>query len=480
MNSLTDINDDYQSPLSGRYASTQMRHLFSKRKKAFLWRELWIALAQSQHELGLPVSQDQIKELVQNKEEIDFDAVAVYEKKFRHDVMAHVHHYGDICPTAKGIIHLGATSCFVGDNADLLILREGLSLLIPKLASVISSLGSFAQKWADLPTLGFTHYQPAQPTTVGKRACLWAGDLLVDLQRLISLRDGLRFRGVKGTTGTQASFLALFDGDHDKVERLDALLSSRFGFASSLRVCGQTYSRKTDGDILFALASLAGSVHKCATDIRLLSNLKELEEPFAKNQIGSSAMAYKRNPMRSERACALARHLINQSLNGVHTHAVQWLERSLDDSANRRLSLSEGFLTADALLRIMGNVCSDLVVYPAVITARLESELPFMATENIIMAMVQEGADRQEVHEKIRVHSWAAARVVKEQGKSNDLLNRIREDEFFTPIHDMLGEMLDPSRFVGRAQQQVASFLTHELWPAVESYKEEVDNSLHV
>lgn len=480
MTNLADINDDYQSPLSGRYASTQMRHLFSNRKKSLLWRELWIALAESQHTLGLPITRAQIDDLQESKERIDFDAVSTYEKKFRHDVMAHVHHYGDVCPSARGIIHLGATSCFVGDNADLIILREGLSLLIPKLAHLISSLGHFAQKWADLPTLGFTHYQPAQPTTVGKRACLWAGDFLVDLKRLVELRDGLRFRGVKGTTGTQASFLALFDGDHAKVETLDAMLSDHFGFASSLRVCGQTYSRKTDSDILFALASLAGSVHKCATDIRLLSNLKELEEPFAKNQIGSSAMAYKRNPMRSERACALARHLMNQSLNGVHTHSVQWMERSLDDSANRRLSLSEGFLTADALLRIMGNVCSDLVVYPAVITARLEGELPFMATENIIMAMVQKGADRQEVHEGIRVHSWEAARVVKEQGKANDLLERIRADAFFAPIHDMLESMLEPHRFIGRSPEQVASFLKHELWPAVEQYQEEVDTALHV
>jgi adenylosuccinate lyase len=385
-----------------------------------------------------------------------------------------------LCPSARGIIHLGATSCFVGDNADLIILREGLSQLIPKIAYVISALGTFAERWADLPTLGFTHYQPAQPTTVGKRACLWAADFIEDLKRIRSLRDDLRFRGVKGTTGTQASFLALFDGDHKKVEDLDHMLTEHFSFSSALRVCGQTYSRKTDADILFALASLAGSVHKCATDIRLLANLKELEEPFGSQQIGSSAMAYKRNPMRSERACSLARHLINQSMNGVHTHAVQWLERSLDDSANRRLSLSEAFLTADAILRIMGNVCEGLVVYPAVIQSRLNAELPFMATENIIMAMVQRGGDRQEIHEQIRVHSVAAAREVKEKGKANDMIVRIKKDRFFAPIYDVLESLLDAQSFVGRAPEQVHSFLQHELRPEVASYSDSIETDLHV
>jgi adenylosuccinate lyase len=345
---------------------------------------------------------------------------------------------------------------------------------------VISALGVFAEKWADLPTLGFTHYQPAQPTTVGKRACLWAADFLEDLKRIRALRDGLRFRGVKGTTGTQASFLSLFDGDHEKVEELDRMLTEHFSFSSALRVCGQTYSRKTDADILFALAGLAGTVHKCATDIRLLANLKELEEPFGAKQIGSSAMAYKRNPMRSERACSLARHLINQSLNGVHTHAVQWLERSLDDSANRRLSLSEGFLTADAILRIMGNVCEGLVVYPAVIQARLNAELPFMATENIIMAMVQRGGDRQEIHEQIRIHSVAAAREVKEKGKANDMILRIQEDGFFAPIHDVLDTLLEAKSFVGRAPEQVHAFLKHELKPEIASYERTTDTDLHV
>ena len=480
MSSHSDFLNDYQSPLSGRYASKEMRHLFSDRKKGILWRELWIALAKAQQFLGLSISSEQIASMEKMKESIDFDRVAHYESEFRHDVMAHVHHFGDLCPEARGIIHLGATSCFVGDNADLIILKEGLSLLIPKLAYVISALGTFSEKWAEEPTLGFTHYQPAQPTTVGKRACLWAADLLVDLDRLIYLRDHLRFRGVKGTTGTQASFLALFDGNHDKVVELDALLTTHFGFSSALRVCGQTYSRKTDSDILFALSSLAGSIHKCATDIRLLANLKEIEEPFEQNQIGSSAMAYKRNPMRCERACSLARHLMNQASNGVHTHAVQWMERSLDDSAIRRLSLSEGFLAADALLRIMGNVCSGLVVYPAVIASRLQSELPFMATENIIMAMVQQGFDRQEVHEAIRVHSIAAADQVKRFGRSNDMLERIRKDTFFGPIHSMLDNILEPKSFVGRAPQQVFSFLQEELWPAVSPFDTAVDTTLSV
>ena len=465
---------EYQNPLSSRYASKQMRFVFSPKNKFVLWRDLWIALAKSQQALGLQITDQQIAELEEHRETIDFNAVADYEKQFRHDVMAHIHHYGDLCSAARPIIHLGATSCYVGDNADILILRQGLDVLLPKLAGVIQGLAAFALKWHDLPTLGFTHYQPAQLTTVGKRACLWLSDLVTDLHNLERLRDGLRFRGVKGTTGTQASFLALFDGDHDKVETLDQMVTERMGFASGLIICGQTYSRKVDTDVLSGLASFAGSIHKMATDLRLLANLKEIEEPFGKKQIGSSAMAYKRNPMRSERACALSRFLMNQAQHAVHTHAVQWMERSLDDSAIRRLSLSESFLAADAILGIMRNVAEGLVVYPKVIERRIQSELPFMATENIIMAMVQCGADRQEVHEQIRLHSLAAADQVKNHGKDNDLSSRIAADTFFAPIGNQLEALLEPSSFVGRAPQQVKKFITQEVNPSIEKWKSQL------
>ncbi|MEC7986676.1 MAG: adenylosuccinate lyase [Myxococcota bacterium] len=471
------MKDDYQNPLGTRYASKEMRFVFSAQNKFVTWRDLWIALAQIQRELGLPIQEEQIQELKKQRDVIDYQAVAVYEKKFRHDVMAHVHHYGDLCPRARGILHLGATSCFVGDNTDILVLRQALDLLLPKLAAVIQSLARFAKRWAALPTLGFTHYQPAQLTTVGKRACLWLSDLIVDLRTLTRLRNDLRFRGVKGTTGTQASFLSLFDGDEEKVLKLDQRLAAKMGFPSSLIICGQTYSRKTDTDILFALSSMGGTIHKWATDMRLLANLKELEEPFAKNQIGSSAMAYKRNPMRSERACALSRHLMNQSLNAVHTHAVQWLERSLDDSANRRLSLSESFLAADAVLSIMHNVAEGIVVYPAVIRSRIASELPFMATENIIMAMVRAGGDRQEVHEQIRQHSIEAAAQVKQHGRANDLLERIQGDPLFAPIHSEIDRLLEPTSFVGRAPQQVTQFLEEEVATALLPWKDKLPSS---
>ena len=398
----------YEHPLASRYASQEMQDIFSPRFKFTTWRNCGLPLAEGEQALGLAISDEQINELKANKETFDFDATKAYEKQFRHDVMAHVHHYGDLCPKARPIIHLGATSCYVGDNTDLIQLRTALDVTITRLANLIAALADFAEAQQDLPTLGFTHYQPAQLTTVGKRACLWLADLMVDL-RLTRARDELRFRGVKGTTGTQASFLALFDGDHDKVEALDASVSKAMGFRDRLIICGQTYSRKTDFDVLNALASLGSSIHKMATDLRLLANLKEIEEPFAKDQIGSSAMAYKRNPMRSERSCSLARFLMNLAANAGQTHATQWMERSLDDSANRRLSLSEAFLSADAICSIMHNVCSGLVVYPAVIARRIASELPFMATENIIMAMVKSGGDRQTVHEAIRVHSLAAA-----------------------------------------------------------------------
>ena len=444
-----------------------MCFVFSPANKFGTWRKLWIALARAQQELGLEISDEQIAELEANADQIDFEAAATYEKRFRHDVMAHVHHYGDLCPQARPIIHLGATSCYVGDNTELIQLAQGLDILIPKLGALIETLSQFAETQASLPTLGFTHYQPAQLTTVGKRACLWLSDLLADLRNLQRTRSDLRFRGVKGTTGTQASFLSLFDGDHDKVEALDQAVTARMGFESALIICGQTYSRKTDYDVLNALASLGASAHKLATDIRLLANLKELEEPFGKNQIGSSAMAYKRNPMRSERVCSLARYVMNQAANAGQTAAVQWMERSLDDSANRRMCLSEAFMGADAIIDILRNITNGLVVYPAVIRRRIDSELPFMATENIIMAMVRRGGDRQEIHEAIRVHSHDAARVVKEEGGDNDLLERIRNDSFFKPIHDDLAALLDPSTFVGRAPEQVHQFLDSEVRPAL-------------
>ena len=464
-------DDRYSSPLAKRYASPEMSYIFSPRYKFTTWRRLWIALAEAQARLGLAVSRTQIDEMKAHVDELDLAAAAEYEKQFRHDVMAHVHHFGDLCPQAKPIIHLGATSCFVGDNTELIQLRDGLDLLRPKLAAVIEALGRFAERYAALPTLGFTHYQPAQLTTVGKRACLWLSDLLTDLRQLERAQGDLRFRGVKGTTGTQASFLALFDGDHDRVEALDEAVSGAMGFDRRLIVCGQTYSRKVDFDVLSVLASLGVSAHKMATDIRLLANLKELEEPFGKNQIGSSAMAYKRNPMRSERVCSLARFLMNLPVNAAQTASVQWMERTLDDSANRRLVLAEAFLTADSVLSILHNIVDGLVVYEAVIARRIASELPFMATENIIMAMVQRGADRQEVHEVIRVHSQEAALQVKKRGLDNDLIDRIRADKFFTPVHDDLDALLDPSTFTGRSEQQVSAFIDAELRPAIAPYE---------
>ena len=464
-------NEQYSNPLVSRYASKEMSWIFSSQNKFLTWRRCWIALAKAQQELGLPITDAQITEMTQNIDVLDLEKTAEYERQFRHDVMAHVHHFGDVCPVSKGVIHLGATSCFVGDNTDLIQLKEALGLLLPKLASIVQALSNFAQTYSDLPTLGFTHYQPAQLTTVGKRATLWIADLLMDIQTLERCRDDLRFRGVKGTTGTQASFLQLFNGDANKVARLDARVTELMGFNKQIIVCGQTYSRKVDATILNALAGLGATIHKWATDLRLLANLKEIEEPFGKSQIGSSAMAYKRNPMRSERACSLARFLMNQAGNALQTHAVQWMERSLDDSANRRLSLGQSFLAADAIVDIMHNVASGMVVYPNVIKARIDSELPFMATENIIMAMVSMGGDRQEVHEQIRIHSLAAASEVKEWGRVNDLIDRIRNDDFFAPIHPSLENLLDPSTFIGLADKQTEQFLEEEVMPIVSRYE---------
>lgn len=477
---MSSEHAQWKSPLTGRYASPEMVALFSDDHKFRTWRRLWLALAQAEAELGLPITAEQIEELRAHLDDIDYQAAARYERELRHDVMAHVHALGDVAPLARPIVHLGATSCFVGDNTDLLVLRDAVDLLVPKLAGVIRQIADFAARYSDLPTLGFTHYQPAQLTTVGKRACLWIQELLFDLASLRRLRAEIRFRGVKGTTGTQASFLTLFDGDHDKVEALDRKVAAAFGFTRTYAVTGQTYPRKVDHEHVMVLGSFGATAHKIATDLRLLANLKEVEEPFGAKQIGSSAMAYKRNPMRSERICALSRHLITLPANTANTAAVQWFERTLDDSANRRLTLGEAFLTADAVLEALLDVTAGLVVYDKVIARRVASELPFMATENLIMAMVKTGADRQEVHEAIRVHSLAAAAQVKERGLDNDLVDRVRADPYFAPIHNEIDTLLDPGTFVGRAPQQVRTFLAVEVEPALQGIEVAVPRGLRV
>lgn len=462
-----DAHSRYQSPLVARYASDAMAHKFSDEVKFRTWRRLWLALARAERELGLDISEAAIADLEAHLTDIDYVAAAAYEKKLRHDVMAHVHALGDVATIARPIVHLGATSCFVGDNTDLIVMRDGLDILITKVAGVISQLADFATKHASLPTLGFTHFQPAQLTTVGKRATLWISDLVMDLDNLTRLRDTLKFRGTKGTTGTQASYLALFDGDHEKVRALDVMVAKEMGFSERYLVTGQTYSRKVDHEVVSAIGSLGATAHKMATDLRLLANLKEIEEPFGKNQIGSSAMAYKRNPMRSERICALARHLITLTMDTAQTASVQWMERTLDDSANRRIAVAESFLCADGMLETMLSVTGGLVVYPAVIARRVSSELPFMATENILMAFVRRGGDRQEAHEVIRTLSMEAARMVKEEGKDNDLIDRIRAEQFFGRVHADLDEILDPTTFVGRAPEQVAEFIEALVVPAL-------------
>lgn len=462
----------YDNPLLTRYASREMMELWSPQKKFSTWRRLWVALAEAEAELGLPVTRQQIDELRAHTDDIDFAAADRYEKKFRHDVMAHVHAYGDVCPNARPIIHLGATSCYVTDNTDLLLLREGLEMVRSRVVAVIDRLAAFAAKHRDLPCLAFTHFQPAQPTTVGKRACLWAYDFVLDLQeieyRLSQLNKGL---GSKGTTGTQASFLGLFHGDHAKARQLDELVCKKIGFDGSLAVSGQTYTRKIDFQVLAVLSGIAQSAHKMATDIRLLAHRKEVEEPFEKEQIGSSAMAYKRNPMRSERICSLARFVMSLTENAAQTIAVQWLERTLDDSANRRLSLPQSFLATDAVLILCQNVTSGLVVYPKVIAAHLGAELPFMATENILMAAVAAGGDRQELHERIRQHSHAAAKVVKEEGGHNDLIERLAADPAFAKVD--LTSLMNPSQFVGRAPEQVDEFLAEVIAPIRAKYGNE-------
>ncbi|EDK45028.1 adenylosuccinase ade13 [Lodderomyces elongisporus] len=466
--------DKYQTPLSSRYASEEMSQIFSLRNRFSTWRKLWLNLAKAEKEVGLSVITDEaIEEMSKHLEITDQEIkdAAVEEAKVRHDVMAHVHTFGETCPKAAGIIHLGATSCFVTDNADLIFLRDAYDVLIPKLVNVIDRLSQFALTYKDLPVLGWTHFQPAQLTTVGKRATLWLQELLWDLRNMVRARNDIGLRGVKGTTGTQASFLALFHGDHDKVEALDKRVTELLGFDIVYPCTGQTYSRKIDIDVLAPLASFGATAHKFATDIRLLANLKEIEEPFEKSQIGSSAMAYKRNPMRCERVCSLARHLGGLFNDAVQTASVQWFERTLDDSAIRRISLPSAFLTCDILLSTMLNITSGLVVYPKVIERRINAELPFMATENVIMAMVEKGGSRQDCHEEIRVLSHQASAVVKQEGGDNDLIERIKKTEYFKPIWDQLDELLDPKTFVGRAPQQTEKFVKNDVAEALKPFQ---------
>ncbi len=464
------MSDDsvYSNPLISRYASRQMATLWGAQRKFSTWRRLWVALAEAEAELGLSISKAQIAELTAHTDDIDFTKAADYERKLRHDVMAHVHTYGDAAPSARAIIHLGATSCYVTDNTDLILMREALELVRDRLVGVIAQLSEFAKQNRDLACLGYTHLQPAQPTTVGKRATLWIYDLVQDLEELEHRIASLKARGVKGTTGTQASFLELFHGDHAKVRKLDELVSKKLGFDSSYAVTGQTYSRKVDVQVVDVLAGIAGSAHKAATDLRILQSRKEIEEPFEKHQIGSSAMAYKRNPMRSERICGLARFVISLQSSAAGTLATQWLERTLDDSANRRLVLPQAFLAVDALLLLYENVANGLVVYPQVIARHLAEELPFMATEAILMAAVESGGDRQDLHERIRQHSQSAAAEVKQRGLANDLMDRLAGDDAFKSVD--LTEMVDPARFVGRAPEQVDEFLTEVVAPILQRY----------
>ena len=458
-----------------------MSQLWSPQTKHSTWRKLWVVLAEAERELGLDISQTQVDELKAKIDDIDFESAARHEKRLRHDVMAHVHAYGDVCPAAKPIIHLGATSCYVTDNTDLILMRRGLELLRAKLVATIDQLAKFAVEYRDLPCLGFTHLQPAQPVTVGKRATLWCYDLVLDLEEISHRIASLKLRGVKGTTGTQATFLALFDGNHAKVEDLDRLVCHKLGFEASYAVTGQTYSRKVDSQVIDVLGGLAQSAHKAGSDLRILQSRKEIEEPFEKHQIGSSAMAYKRNPMRSERMCGLARFVMSLTSSAAQTTATQWMERTLDDSANRRLTIPQAFLAIDAILILYRNVVDGLVVYPKVIAKHLDEELPFMATEEILMAGVRAGGDRQELHERIRVHSIEAGKQVKEHGLSNDLIDRLKSEPSFANV-DLTGA-LDPRRFVGRAPEQVDSFVANVVEPIRRQYAADLNRKaeeLHV
>ena len=461
------MHDTYETPLNSRYASREMQKIFSPDRKFTTWRKLWVALAESEMEMGLPVTQKQVDELKAHVEDIDYEAARRHEERTRHDVMAHVLAYGDVCPNARGVIHLGATSCYVTDNADILMLRDALTLVREKLLEVIRRLRAFALEYKDLPTLGYTHLQPAQLTTVGKRATLWMQDLLMDLDEVNFALSSLKLLGNRGATGTQESFMKLFDGDGEKVDELERRIARKVGMEKCFAVSGQTYPRKLDSRVLGALSGIAQSAYKFAQDLRLLQSFREVEEPFEKGQIGSSAMAYKRNPMRSERICALARHVMALTQDAQMTAATQWFERTLDDSANRRLSLPEAFLATDAVLELYANIASGMVVYPAMIGKRVMENLPFMATEAILMEGVRLGGDRQALHERIRVHSQAAAARMKQEGKESDLMERIAADPAFPMNHEHLTKLLAPENYTGRAAEQTANFVKNEVDPAL-------------
>ena len=466
-------HNGYISPLSTRYASREMQYLFSESNKFRTWRKLWIALARAEHQLGLGVTAEQIAQLEQYADDVNFDVAEAREKVVRHDVMSHVYAYGQQCPDAEAIIHLGVTSCYVGDNTDIIILRDASQLILKKAAQVLRNLSAFAKEYKDLPCLGYTHLQPAQLTTVGKRATLWMNELVMDIENLEFQLSTLRMRGAKGTTGTQASFMELFDGDEHKVKELERLIAAEMGFDRSVAVAGQTYSRKVDAYFLNALSGFAQSACKFATDLRILMSFEEMEEPFEKNQIGSSAMPYKRNPMRSERICALARYVIQDAVNPAMTAATQWFERTLDDSANKRIAVAEAFLAVDAILEIFINVTAGLVVYDRVVTRRVMEKLPFMATENIMMEAVKRGGNRQVLHEALREHSHAAARKVKLEGGTNDLIDRILADPLFPLTKEEINEQMAPEKYVGRAPAQVVEFLAEEIAPILERYPDE-------
>lgn len=461
------MKNTYESPFNARYASKEMQEIFSPDMKFKTWRRLWIALAEAEMELGLNISQEQIDEMKRYQDDINYDVAEKKEKEVRHDVMAHVHAYGEQCPKARGIIHLGATSCYVGDNTDVIVMTEALKLIKKKLVTVIKRLSDFALKYKDMPTLGFTHYQPAQLVTVGKRACLWIQDLLIDLEDLNYVLSGMKLLGSKGTTGTQASFLSLFEGDVSKIRELEKIIAKKMGFDSVFPVSGQTYTRKLDSRVLNVLSGIAQSAYKFSNDIRLLQSMKEIEEPFEEKQIGSSAMAYKRNPMRSERISALARYVIVDALNPAITASTQWFERTLDDSANKRISVPEAFLAVDAILNIYINVSEGLVVYPKIIEKHLQDELPFMATENILMEAVKRGGDRQELHEKIRIHSMEAGKKVKIEGGRNDLIERIASDSSFGMSLEEINAVLKPENYIGIAPQQVENFISGCVNPVI-------------
>ena len=483
MEAVIMAKDGYTSAFSERYPSAEMKYIFSPEKKFRTWRKLWIALAEAEQELGLDISDEQIAELKEHADDINYDVAEEREKVVRHDVMSHVYAYGVQCPKAKGIIHLGATSCYVGDNTDVIIMTEGLKLIRKELLNAIDKLAAFSDQYKSLPTLAYTHYQAAQPTTVGKRATLWLNDLMLDLTDVEYVLSTMKLLGCKGTTGTQASFMELFNGDHEKCKELDRKIAEKMGFDACVPVSGQTYSRKYDSRVLAVLAGIAQSAHKFSNDIRLLQHMKEIEEPFEKTQIGSSAMAYKRNPMRSERMASLANYLMSDSMNPQITAATQWFERTLDDSANRRISVSEAFLAADSILQLYINISDGLVVYPKVIEAHLMAELPFMATENIMMDAVKAGGDRQELHERIRELSMEAGRVVKEEGKPNDLLDRIAADPMFTSLgvtKESLASVLDPADYVGRAPEQVTEYLRDVVKPVLDANSDVLGESAEI